>query len=58
MRSWILYEPDPEIERTFCLRKKNQMIEEQRREARKNSNIAGEKRTLQDFITTGVQGIA
>ena len=40
MRNLILYELDLEIERTFRLRKKKQRIEEQRREARKNSNIA------------------
>jgi len=46
MRSPILYEPDPKIERTFRLRSKKQRIEEQRREATRNSNIAeGDQRT-------------
>ena len=59
MRSLILYEPDPEIERTFRLKRKKQRIEEQRREAGRNSNLVGEEiRTLCDFITPGVQGIA
>lgn len=59
MRSLILYEPDPEIEKTFCVRRKKQRIKEQRGEARRNSNMAGEeRRTLCDFITPGVQGIA
>jgi len=40
MRKSILYEPNPEIERTFRLRRKKQRIEEQRREARRNSNMA------------------
>jgi len=59
MWSLILYEPDPEIEMTFNLRKKNQSINEQRCEAMRNSNMAGEeKTTLWDFVTPGVQGIA
>jgi len=59
MRSLILYEPGLEIERTFHLRSNKQRIEEQRRGARRNSNIAGEgRRTLRDFVTPGVQGIA
>jgi len=58
-----LYEPDPEIERTFHLRRKKERIEEQRDEARRNpTNMAGdggdERRTLRDFVTPGVQGIA
>jgi len=59
MGSPILYEPDPEIERTFQLRRKTQRIEEQRREARRNSNMAecGQRRTLQDFVTPRVKGI-
>jgi len=59
MRSLILYRPDPDIERTFCLRRKKQRIEEQRHEARRNLSMAGEERmTLSDFVTPGVQGIA
>jgi len=59
VRSLILYEPDPEIERTFRLRRKKQRIEEQRHETRRNSNMADEeRRTLHDFVTLGVQGIA
>jgi len=59
MRSLILYEPNPEIERNFRLRRKKHRIEEQRHEARRNLNIGGEeRRSLQDFITPGVQAIA
>jgi len=59
MRSLILYEPNPEMERTFRLRRKKQRIKEQRRETRRNSGMAGEvRRTLHDFVTPGVQGIA
>ena len=59
MRSLILYEPDPEIERTFRLRRKKQRITEQNREVRTDSSMASdERRTLRDFITPGVQGIA
>jgi len=63
MRSQFLYEPDPEIERTFCLRRKKQKIKEHRREARLTSTKmagggGGQKRTLRDFVTAGVQGIA
>ena len=62
MRSLILYKPDPEIERTFRLRRKKQMIEEQRCETRRNvTNMAREgddqRRTLRDFVTPGVQVI-
>jgi len=63
MRSQFLYEPDPEIERTFRLRRKKQKIEEQRHEARRTStNMTGgggdQRRTLRDFVTPKVQGIA
>ena len=60
MRSSILYEPDPKIERTFRLRRKRQRIEEQRREVRrKSSMVEGDQRgTLRDFVTPGIQGIA
>jgi len=63
MRSPFLYEPDPEIKRTFHLRRKKQNNEEQRHEVRRNpTNMAGggddQRRTLRDFITLGVQGIA
>ena len=63
MRSPFLYEPDPEIERTFYLRRKKQKVEEQRREARRTSpNMAGgcgdQRRILRDFVTLRVQGIA
>jgi len=59
MQSLLLYEPDPEIERTFRLRRKKQRIKEQRYEVTRNSNMAGEeRRTLRDFVTLEVQGIA
>ena len=59
MGTLISYEPNPEIERTFYLKGKKQRIEEQRSEVRRNSNMAGEeRRTLRDFVTLGVQGIA
>ena len=60
MQSAFLYEPDPDIERTFCLRRKKQRIEEQSHTARRNSNMAGsdQRKTLRDFVTRGVQGIA
>jgi len=58
-----LYELDPEIERNFHLGRKNERIEQQRREARRNpTSMAGgggdQRRTLRDFITPEVQGIA
>jgi len=58
-----LYDSDLEIERTFCLRKKKQRIEEQRHKARTNpTNMVAkegdQRRTVRDFITHGVQGIA
>ena len=59
MQSLILYEPNPEIERTFRLRRKKQRIKKQRREVRMNLSMAGEaRRTLHDFVTLGVQGMA
>ena len=62
MQSPILYEPDPEIGRTLRLRKKK-IIEEQRYKARRtltNMSRGGgdQRRTLRDFVTPGVQGIA
>jgi len=63
MRSPFLYELDPEIKRTFCLRRKKQKIEEQRCEARRTSTNMAEgggdqRRTFRDFVTPRVQGIA
>jgi len=63
MQSPILYEPNPEIERTFCLIRTKQRIEEKRCEARRNpTGIAGgggdQRRTLRDFVTPEVQRIA
>ena len=59
MRSLILYEPDPEIERTFRLRRKRQRIEEQRREPRTDSSMVGEeRRTLWDFVVPGIKATA
>ena len=41
------------------MRRKTQRIEEQRCKVRRNSSMAGEeRRTLCDFVTPGVQGIA
>jgi len=59
IQSPFLYEPDPEIERTFHLRRKKQKLEEQIREARRTStNMRGgggdRRRTLRDFVTPGV----
>jgi len=62
MGSPFLYEPDLEIERTFRLRRKRQRLEEQRRKARRASPImtggdGEQRRTLTDFVTSGVQDI-
>jgi len=59
MLSPILCEPNPEIERTFPLRRKKQRIKEQRRKARRKSNMAedDQRRTRGDFVNLGVQGI-
>jgi len=53
---------DPKVEKTLCLGRKKQRIEEQRSEARRNlaSMVGGEGdqgRMLRDLITLGVQGI-
>jgi len=63
MGSPFLYKPDLEIERNSHLRRKKQKFEEQRCEAsRTTTNMVGgggdQKRTLRDFVTLGVQGIA
>jgi len=63
MRSPFLYEPDPEIERTFRLRRNKKKIEEHRRKARRiSTNMVGgggdQRRTLRDFVAPKVQGIA
>ena len=62
MRSPILYEPDPKIERTFHRWKKKERIKKQIDEARRNPiNMVGgggdQRRTLRDFATHKVQGI-
>ena len=58
----ILYEPDPMIERSFCLRRKKQWLEKQKRKPRETSpKMDGEegdqRRILWDFIASRVQGI-
>ena len=63
MPSSMLYKLDPEIKKTFHLRMKKQRIEKQIREVRRNpTRMAGgrddQRRTLRDFVTPGVQGIA
>jgi len=62
VKSFFCTNPNPEIERTFCLRRKKQKLEEQRRKARRtSSNMRGkggdQRRKLMDFVTPGVQGI-
>ena len=63
MRSPFLYESNPEIKKTFHLKRKKQKVEEQRCKARRiptNMGVGGgdQRRTLRDFVTPGVQGIA
>ena len=58
----ILYEPDPEIERTLYLKRKKQMLKKQKCKARETSSkIDGgggdHRRTLRDLITPGVKWI-
>ena len=61
MRSPFPFEFDLEIKRTFCSRSKKLRVEEQRLKGQAVSSlIAGiggdQRRTLPDFITSGVQG--
>jgi len=63
MRSPFTFEFDPKIERNLRSRRKNLRLEEQRAKAQEASSMmAGggddQRRTLQDFLTPGVQGIA
>jgi len=62
MRSLFVYELDPEIERTFRIRRKNQRLEKRRRaqeeSPKMDAEAGGQRRTLRDFITPGVQGIS
>ena len=63
LRSPFVYEPDPEIERTFHQKRKKQRVEGQRRKAQEISpkmeppRREPERRTLREFITPEVQGI-
>jgi len=62
MRSPFAYEPDPEIERTFRLRRKKRRLERRRKAQEESVKMdaggEGQRRTLRDFITPGVQGIS
>ena len=63
MWSWFQYEADPEMERTFRLRRKMQRLHEQTRKARRKSPIrvggSGEQiGTLTYFASATVHGIA
>jgi len=62
MQSAILYEPNPQTEMTFFLRRKKQGVKEQKCKARMNLTSmvggGGDQRMLRDFVTPGVQGIA
>ena len=63
MQSPFFYEPNADIKRTFHQKRKKQRVERQRCKARETSpkmeppRGEPERRTLQDFITSGVQGI-
>jgi len=62
MRSPFAYELDPEIEWTFRLRGKKQRLEKRHKAQEESAKMytggEGQRRTLQDFITLGVQGIS
>jgi len=63
MRSPFLFEFEPKIEMTFHSRRKKLKLEEQRAKAQEASSTMArggddQRRTLWDFITPGVQGIA
>jgi len=58
----FLYELDPEIDRTFYLKRKKQKLEKQRSKARRTlPNMAGgggdQRRMLRNFVTPEVQCI-
>ena len=63
MRSPFRVEFDLEIERTFHSRRKKSKLEEQRAKVQvASSTMAGgggdQRRTVRNFVTSGVQGIA
>ena len=62
MRSLFAYEPDLEIERTFHIRRKKQMLEKIRKaqemSTRMDIAVRDQTKTLWDFITPKVQDIS
>jgi len=62
VRSPFAYEPDPEIEWTFRIRRKKQRLDKRRKAqeefAKMDAGGEGQRRKLRDFITPGVQGIS
>jgi len=62
MRSPFAYQPDPEIEQTFRIRRKKQRLEKrhkaQEESPKMDAGAGAQRRTLRDFITPRVQGIS
>jgi len=62
MRIPFAYKPDPEIEKTFHIREKNQRHKKRRKawetSPKMDAATRGQRGTLQDFITPRVQGIS
>jgi len=62
MRSPLAYGPDPEIEKTFRIRRKKERLEKRCKgretSPKMDARTRGQRRTLRDFITPGVQGIS
>ena len=62
MRSPFAYEPNPEIEWTFRIRRKKQRLKKRRKAQEEypkmDPGARGQGTTLRDFITPGVEGIS
>jgi len=62
MRSSFAYEPDLEIERTSRITRKKQRIKKKHKaweaSPKMDATLGSQRRTLQDFVTHGVQGIS
>ena len=61
MRSPFAYEPDPEIKQSFRIRRKKQRLDKRHKAQEESAKMdvgEGQRGTLRDFITPGVQGIS
>ena len=61
MQSPFVHDPDPKIERIFCIRRKKQRLKKTRKahelSQKMDATVGGPGRTPWDFITPRLQGI-